>query len=507
MNVQLNLQEITEAFGATYGSIDIRTAAIRLNESWINILTVVRVSHQSAQNLKANQNNLKSLHVLPDLDNFQVFLSSRPFSDWPSFCNELKTAGRFKHDDTEIMLTGPIDIFSKTGYLGRHHNVLREIPDGDWPTCEISFEYSPKDSERLGFGNRATLLNDRKLTQRISQFGHSSVFDAIDAFMEFTNTFTQNSSLEFHVSLPVFAAIDSVVVNPVEKTLQAKARFHKSLPSPQLFAVCKDSPLNTGLRPKATLQLQLASAHPGEILQPEPDNFRSVFASVPLPSNILISDYVEVKIVSTLGDVDARTDRLFSLRPAEHVHPFFHALKAFCPETEFRSSLIHPQARQLPRTQPWKVQDYFERAVCWFLSSFAFAPAMLGEHETLRTAGSKFQRGSLDILAFNESRNQMLLVGCTLNAPKDEDFSNLMTRRSILLEEIFAESTVHLRPVIFTGLKNFQSYWEPVASEFNFGFAIPIFDGSRIEAALDLIPSRQDHRLFEFLNNPSLSPL
>ncbi len=77
MNVQVNLQGITEAFDATYGSIDIRTPALGSNGSWINIVTVVRVGYVSAVSAKTKHNELKPLHVMPELDNFRVFLSSR----------------------------------------------------------------------------------------------------------------------------------------------------------------------------------------------------------------------------------------------------------------------------------------------------------------------------------------------------------------------------------------------------------------------------------------------
>jgi hypothetical protein len=500
MNVQQNLQEIAEAFGATYGALDIRTAAVRHGDSWVNVLTVIRVSYEPSKIVTDKHQDLKMRHILPEMEDFRIFLSSKDFSAWPSVCTDLglKDSARIMHDGTAVKLASRLDIFSKTGYVNRHHNILREAPEWGWPTCEIGFDHRPTDAESLGLSNRLGMLSDSKLNQKISQFGHSNIFEAIDAFLELACTFMQNSNLEFYVSLPIFAAIDAVKINPVGNTLTASARFHPRLPDIRFFAVCKDSPSNTGLRPKATLLLQIDGAQ-GEII----DGVRKVCASVVLPSDIHASDYVEVKVVSTLGDIDIYNGQIHALQPTEHVHAFYHALTAFCSEAELRQALVYPQARQLPKSQPWKVQDYFERSVCWLLSFFGFSSIMLGEYETLRIAGSNFQRGSLDILAFNPIHRLMLIVGCTLNAPKDEDFTNLLTLRTIFTEEIFTESALTIRPVVFTGLRTFSEYWEPISDELNLtNSTIPIFDGSRTENALDLLAKKQEHEFFNFLINP-----
>jgi hypothetical protein len=128
---------------------------------------------------------------------------------------------------------------------------------------------------------------------------------------------------------------------------------------------------------------------------------------------------------------------------------------------------------------------------------------MLGEYESLRVAESRFQRGSVDILAFNATRNLMLIVGCTLSAPRDEDFANIVTLRTIFLEEIFAGSVISIIPVIFTGLRTSPAYWEPIFDEHDATHCtVPVFDGSRIAAALELIPSKREREFFSFLADP-----
>lgn len=498
MNIQVSLHEVTETCGSTYESLDIRTAALKFGNGWGNVLTIVRLGYESVKEVSKKHRDLESLHILPELEEFKILLSSKRFSEWPEFCSSLKSPGCVPHNNEAVHLTGALDVLEKTGYLNRHHKMLRQIPGRDWPTCEISLQHRPTDAESLGFTNRSLLLSDRKLTQRINQFGHSSAFDAIDAFMELANSFAQSPDLEFLVSLPVFAAIDNVQVTPTNNLISVQARFHARLPGVRFFAVCSDSPMGTGLRPKATLALQVSGENDGT------DSIRNVFAHVQLPSQVTTNDIVEIKAVGAMGDIDSYSRRVYDLQPSEHTHPLYRALTTFCPTAELSGALAYPQAMQIPKRQPWGVQDYFERNTCWLLSCFGFASVMLGEYETLRTTGSKFQRGSLDVLAFNEARRILLLVACTLNAPKEDDFGNLMALRSIFLDEIFANSSISTIPVMFTGVRSFQTYWTPNSDEFGIGnFRIPVVDGSRAQTALDLIPKSRDLDFLYFLLDPT----
>jgi len=46
MNLQVSVAELIEAFGRTYKSIDVRIAAMKEKDSWVNLFTVVRLSHE-----------------------------------------------------------------------------------------------------------------------------------------------------------------------------------------------------------------------------------------------------------------------------------------------------------------------------------------------------------------------------------------------------------------------------------------------------------------------------
>lgn len=82
------------------------------------------------------------------------------------------------------------------------------------------------------------------------------------------------------------------------------------------------------------------------------------------------------------------------------------------------------------RGAPEKEQRSFERYVAWLLSLYGYSPIVPGEFEYLLLATSRL--GSLDIVAYHKERNRVLLCSCTVGAPEEWDYANLVTVRSDL---------------------------------------------------------------------------
>ena len=91
-----------------------------------------------------------------------------------------------------------------------------------------------------------------------------------------------------------------------------------------------------------------------------------------------------------------------------------------------------------------------------------------------------------------------MTIACTLNAPKEEDFHNLLNIRDILQNEAFAESPQRILPAVFTAVKNFPSEWgrEP---DNPFSDSIPVLDASRLDAALSYLSERTEEKFWSLL--------
>ncbi len=97
----------------------------------------------------------------------------------------------------------------------------------------------------------------------------------------------------------------------------------------------------------------------------------------------------------------------------------------------------------------------------------------------------------------------LLLVACTLSAPEERDFSNLLNARGLLERGAFKDTICRIPPVVFTAATECPSYKE-AEGILNF---VPIIDADDLATLLALLRIGQERRFFEFLGDPKLSPL
>ncbi len=493
MGLQLTLGEIATAFADTYKTIDLRTVASCVNGQWQNIATVIRFSPRTVESIEAHYNDLRQRHVAPNNDVFTIFMSALPFAKSDEFLSGFPKA-EIRHADSVVLLNRPMDVKDQTGYVARNHGTLRNI-DGDWPSCEIPL-VSNNQQLRLDWDALRNKLGERRLTMQMSRYGYSSSFEAVDAFLEFGRPFAQRFDLDLYIAAPLLGKIDAVSVssgNP--RIVTATAQIHQQLPDPALFLVLKDVPFpNSGLLQKATLQLSHET-------RSEEDGVRLIEAYAALPPFSALNDHVDVKLSCVVGEIDNRDSQLRKLIPFVEVSPLYKALTLFCSAESFKAALTVAHNFGLPKKRHvWQHQDYFERHVCWLLSCFGFACIMLAEYETLQSGETAIQRGSVDILAFHPKLSLLMIIACTLNAPKEEDFHNLLNIRDILQNEAFGESPQRILPAVFTAVKNFPSEWgrEP-DNPFSQQDSIPVLDASRLGAALAYLSERTEEKFWSLL--------
>jgi hypothetical protein len=494
MGLQLTLGDITSAFAHTYESIDVRTVASLVDGHWRNIITVVRFSHLPVEAIEARYKDLRQRNVHPANEVFSIFLSALLFAKSDEFLSGFPKA-EIRHTGCIVLLNRPMDLKEQVGYVARNHGTLRNI-GGDWPSCEISLV--PDNQQlRQQWDTLRNRLGERRLTMQMSRYGYSSSFDAVDAFLEFGRPSAQRYDLDLHVAAPLLGKIESVSVssdNP--RIVTATARIHQQLPDPALSLAVKDVPFqySGGLLQKATLQLSHET-------KSEENGIRLVEARAALPPSSPLTDYVDIKLTCAIGEIDNRDSQLRKLVPFAEVSPLYNALTLFCSSESFKTALTLAHSFSLPKKrQAWQQQDYFERHVCWLLSCFGFACIMLAEYETLRSGETAIQRGSVDILAFHPKRSLLMIVACTLNAPKEEDFHNLLNIRDILENEAFAESPQQIVPAVFTAVRNFPGEWgrEP-DNPFSQQNSIPVLDALRLDAALGYLSARTEEKFWSLL--------
>jgi len=270
---------------------------------------------------------------------------------------------------------------------------------------------------------------------------------------------------------------------------------HRSLPPLRGTAVFWGRRIISGEPPKRRAVISEFSDNGGS------KERRSGLASVRLV-NVGEHDTVEVKLLHPhAGEIHSfYSHAVRELVPPPERNILFEALKFFCPESELRLLLGSPHKKKSKRLKP---EAAFELHVAWLLGFFGLATAVLGEYEHIVAPETKVRRGSVDILAASQRHRRLVLVACTIGAPKEDDFTNLLNTAEIVAREVFANTGIRVQPLVCTSVRGL-----PMSKDLLEGLTgLPILDGDRLELLLKLITAARERDFFSFLDSPSYSPL
>ena len=104
---------------------------------------------------------------------------------------------------------------------------------------------------------------------------------------------------------------------------------------------------------------------------------------------------------------------------------------------------------------------------------------------------------SLDVLAFNDARRVLILGSCTMSAPNESDYNNLVNLRSHLLSNKRKPSTFTTHLVIFTAAADCPSSRQLDEHGYD---RIDIFNAPSLRDAVGALERMEHNWLFERLN-------
>jgi hypothetical protein len=244
----------------------------------------------------------------------------------------------------------------------------------------------------------------------------------------------QRNGHNVFLRLPIFASLGRTRIDQTTETLDMEIYRHKRLRTISVLSLFLSTYLGVPQdRKKISCDVTQDS---GEI--------RMFTGKV---STLKGAEFVEISLAHpSLGELQRHSHRVSDLLPAAARNPLFEALKLFCPESTIESMLTKAG------TQSWKVDQSaaFEQHVSWLLSLLGFSPIALGKHEHLKSG--KTQVGSIDIIA--RKGNILLLVACTLGAPKSEEYSALLHIQTLIANGFAGMSIVTVVP--FDGDRNYK---------------------------------------------------
>lgn len=485
MNLRFSVEEMIKMFGETYRTLDIRSAAVKQGDKWANVYAVIRLTYEETAVAAARLQRLERDHRTVRTESFRILLGLRPFSELGEFWKDLGL-GRLRIGGEEVRLAQPLGVIldRERAYLQPDYSGVRPFDSRSWPVAHYRL---------LPYGSSP--LMDEALARDAARLGYSDADEAVNLLCEINIRAGQSNGHHFWLSMPVFASIQDFRASPKERRIEVSILRHRKLSTLKGLAIFSRPRTFAGEPPKFRVPIEKFSDSGGT------GDLRRASASVRL-LKVEEEDSVEVKLLEPdLGELHSRVS--WSIRelfcPSER-NILFEALKHFCPESELGLLVGSPHKKKSKKLKP---SAAFELHVAWLLGCFSLSTAVLGEYEHIVAPETKVRRGSVDILAASQRHRRLVLVACTIGAPKEDDFTNVLNMAEIISREVFDGTGVRVQPLVCTSVRRF-----PASKDIVEGLVgLPILDGDRLELLLRLISAARERDFFSFLDNPIHSPL
>jgi hypothetical protein len=476
MSSRISIEELTRVVGESLNSIDLRTASVRIDNSWHNVLTVLRASATTPEETTKRIEQLWREHGPISTPDFRIDNKIFPFSCWPKITGDFRE-GRLKFKDVRVECGRSIEVPSLLGNIQTQHNFL--FPEEVWPILEVSLQTT---SVQDGTRNPQYRIFAEPIQRSVNILGYAGPLDAISALLG-ARIGAGTISSDIYVSVPVMAKIIGASISVAEN------HFH--------INGCCDPALRAGLRVFGYSLGQFEDPRLRTELKFSGGNGPSFTASAAFTRRNAIEN-LEAKLVhSKIGDISWGRWRVRDLLPQVHVNPLYFLLKKFCPQDQLQSLLSRPH---FVRSTKRKTQDEFERHIAWLLGCYGFSTVVLGEHEDLFAEDTRLKRGSLDLLAYHPARKLVVLGGCTLNVPKEEDYAGLLSVRSIVLEDWNGDLPFTCHSVMFSGAPDCASQWSRSRFDEFSGFVandrVTVFDAGQLAEAVQHLQDRNEEEFF-----------
>jgi hypothetical protein len=474
MSARLSLNDILGSVSTTYKSVDIRTISVNVSSKWYNLVTVVRFSDAGVDDFTQRIQEEWSKHESVDSDELKIGRTSLPIAQLDSMVHAFEE-GTLSFYGYPVTLERSVKLRESMGYITRSGNFV----DSEWPSFEGNESWSPDNTNQQLIATAQKLryfAHDQNLWRHIETRGYTSFKDVMHVFLDSRAGAEPSYCSDVFVSAPVFARIQSASIEPAGEKLTVPFRAHPALVSSMRIHGAAVDRHNKSERLSFAVQAEIEE---GEWKAEASYRSRDT------------EGRIDARIVhEKLGEIYSYGWTVRELVPRHELSPLWHVLRRFCSPDKLEKLLREPAS--LPDDQG-KPQRLFEQHVAWLLACYSFATIVLGGHEHLYQPGTKIRRGSLDVVAFHSGSRILLLASCTLNPPKEEDYSNLLNLRALLLEEIEGDVTFTTSMAIFTAAAACGS---PKAFSTDEIFAHPdsvnVFDAPSMQAAVRGLEQKED---------------
>lgn len=420
------LSELLKRLSFQYRSIDVRIACFRLGDNWGGILTAVRFSYKTSEEL--------AFPGAIQTEDFKIVFWPLEIERWDQLRNAFASHRLEVGDDVINLERELVDIDAISCNLTPRSSYFQEY---DWP------QY---DGAMIRHSDTANQQQINAMTDQLRARDYNDIYQAISDTLRVHYNQSSNNNQYILVTLPVYAKIDRFVYDG--EKLQADVKFHERLKVCRIVAQLLPG---EGYSVRTAPKKQQFSRSLGDF-QAAPSGQKGFFSTTisdRLPGGVFSDSlYLGLRldgiIVDEHHDQIERCFRKFPKKLFGQAFPLMTILNRFCSIEEFTNQLLAPEG----------IKDsarIFERAVSWLLTTCGmFCVLKLDEYEMFRVSGSKFEIGDVDLVAYAATYGAIYLVSCKTTIPNEEDVAKIKECADRLSKEKFSSTTVRLQPVVAT---------------------------------------------------------
>jgi len=485
MSVQLTVQQVIDEILPTYKAVEIRTAALRVEETWVNLCSVIRCS----ANGPAEQRKLlkEAWQSLPSADGTLIHFRNLVFparTGVTTIARMLKE-GILPFKNISVNLGWTPDQSTFNGYIQSHAD-----PESQWP-CFHSTQNAVSTTQNQELFRKLSLVqHGNDLQRHLSSRSYNNIAVAVRRFLGLQ----PQSHFEFISAiwmwLPIFARIE-------EQTIQGDALRIAYTAHRKLARVIEVHATRREDRKEQILHFSQATRESG-------DEYHQYEVSAEV-GDVEINTAIDLQLVHTsLGAIESGTHFKRDLAHRVRVNPVWTLLKRFCPTDELRKLLVNPNG--FPNdNKVGTSQRQFEAHIAWLLTCFGFQTIWLGQYEDLKVQGGKAKLASLDLLAYHHDAGRLVLGACTTAAPKESDYTNLVDVRARLLDELPDSERPGTDMVLFTAAAGSPATWAVSSgSEDLIGDHVRILNAADLREAIAALEAGDVAWLLNTLGNVEL---
>ncbi|MGH2376823.1 MAG: hypothetical protein ACRDIC_25610 [bacterium] len=466
----MTLEQVISGLAQSLHSIDIRAAVKKSDSGWKSVLTAIRISARSIEDVKQRYAELQKRFGRRQTELLKVLVYVCPFTEFGNILNDL-AEGKIMLEGEQIFLPTKLVSHRLEGRVERFQQFVRP-----WHQQDRASFY-------CFTGERSEVYHQRDVTAAVrGSLGLSSVEEMVDTFLEVRGS--SNHILDLFILVEMPARIKSLTA--VGQAVEIQVEAEGTLRDLHVVLSRYDS-RGTTILEKKTLDL--------EELEQVGKHMVFALSRVKASLNSANKDDIISCLLTheNMPELDEVRARLKALMPLEEKNPLLESLRQFWDMENFYQQLERPY-ETAPKRVDVQPQDAFQKSVSRVLSLAGFHAIDLERDDRMYHPQTKVERATIDIVAYHPECKILLLGACTINVPKAEDYDKLLHATAILKGLFADESSVHLVPVLFSGQENVPTLREEAAAQ-----GLRILNVHQITVLRKLVEKGEEERFVSFL--------